>query len=351
MSSPSSPIAAVIAGLLDTLNRESLPVAAPPSVQTFDEAARALYSIAAQTRATRFSVWADTLDDGQDGAGISLFYDVPEAPNPTGLLGGEQRAVRHPVDVSLHGPLTDAMAALAKRGADALRPNRGSVNVPLDAASPELEFRVVFQPGTLGPWVISVARDSRVRDAFPPLSSLPLSAEEARFLSERFLKLDTLLQGQMVLFTGARGSGRTTSLHAAIEALPDDVRGLAALEAPRASDIRIGITRPDGETAMPGTLRAFLRQDPDLVFADEVRSDDAMKLLINSALTGHGAVGVLEATTPEAALQRVRAALPGIPVAPLFVHHSVDAASGERSMALYRVAQDNADHLERWKPD
>ncbi|GHG87157.1 ATPase, T2SS/T4P/T4SS family [Comamonas sp. JC664] len=351
MSPPSSPIADVIAGLLDTLNREALPVAAPPAVQTFDEAARALYVIAARTRAARFSVWADTLDDGQDAAGITLFYDVPDAPDRTGLLGGAPRAVRHPLDLSLHGPLTEAMATVAKRGADDRRPHRGSVTFPFEAASPELEFRVVFKPGALGPWVISVARDSRVRDAFPAFSALPLSAEEATFLSERFLRLDPLFGGQPVLFTGARGSGRTTSLHAAIEALPDDVRGLAALEEPRGPDLRIGISRPGGEATMARTLRAFLRQDPDLVLADEVRTDDELQLLIHSALTGHGTVGVLEAATPEAALQRVRAALPDIPVTPLLVHHTVDAASGARSMALYRVAQDTGDRLERWKPD
>ncbi|WP_426756637.1 ATPase, T2SS/T4P/T4SS family [Myxococcus sp. Y35] len=353
MSPTPSPISTVMAGLLDALAREGLAVAAPPAAQTFDEAARALYAIAGQTQAAHFSVWADTLEDGQDAAGLSFFYDVPDASAQPGLIGAEKRAVRHALDLSLHGPLTEAMAALAKRGADARRPNRGSVPFPFEAGSPEVEFRVVFQPGALGPWVISVARDRRTRDAFPAFSSLPLPAEEAAFLSERFLQLDTLFQGQPVLFTGARGSGRTTSLHAAIEALPDDVRGLAALEAPRATDLRFGIVRLGGEMSMVGTLRAFLRQDPDLVFADEVRTDEELQLLVNTAMTGHGTVGVLEAPTPDAALQRVRAALPGVPVAPLIVHHTVDALSGARTVALYRVAQgtSEAERVERWQPE
>ncbi|MFP2962661.1 ATPase, T2SS/T4P/T4SS family [Myxococcus sp. 1LA] len=353
MSPAPSPIASVIAGLLDTLNRESLPVGAPPAAQTFDEAARALYSIAGQTRAAHFSVWADTLEDGQDAAGISLFYDVPDAPERTELLGGDKRAVRQALELSLHGPLTEAMAALANRGADARRPNRGSVAFPFDASRPDLEFRVTFQPGALGPWVISVARDQKTRDAFPAFASLPMSADEAAFLSERFLQLDALFRGELVLFTGPRGSGRTTTLHAAIEALPDGVRGLAALETPRAPDLRVGIVQPGGETTMAGTLRACLRQDPDIVFADEVRTDEELKMLINTALTGHGTAGVLEALTPEAALQRVHAALPGVPVAPLIVHHTVDAQSGARALALYRVARDEASpaRLERWRPD
>lgn len=350
LAPPSLP--AVIAGLLDTLAREDRAVATPPAARTFDEAARALYAIAGQTRAAHFSVWADTLEDGRDAAGISLFYDVPDTSASPGLLGEEQRAVRHALDLSLHGPLTEAMAALAKRGADPRRPDRGSVPFPADASNPEVEFRVVFQPGALGPWVISVARDRRTREAFPAFSALPLSAEASGFLSERFLQLDSLFQGQPVLFTGARGSGRTTSLHAAIEALPDGVRGLAALETPRATDLRFGIVQPGGETTMAGTLRAFLRQDPDLVFADEVRTDAELQLLINAALTGHGAAGVLEAPTPEAALQRVHAALPGVPVAPLIVHHSVEAQSGARAMALYRVVEDGTGpaRVERWRP-
>ncbi|QDE66035.1 hypothetical protein BHS09_02935 [Myxococcus xanthus] len=354
MSPPPSPISAVIAGLLETLAREDRSVATPPAARTFDEAARALYAIAGQTRAAHFSVWADTLEDGQDAAGISLFFhDVPDTSAPPGLLGAEKRVVRHALDLSLHGPLTEAMAALAKRGADARRPDRGSVPFPYDASSPEVEFRVVFQPGALGPWVISVARDPRTRDAFPSFASLPLSAEEADFLSERFLRLDSLFQGQLVLFTGARGSGRTTSLHAAIEALPDGVRGLAALETPRATDLRFSIVQPGGEMTMPGTLRAFLRQDPDLVFADEVRTDEELQMLINASLTGHGTAGVLEAQTPEAALQRVRAAIPNVPVSPLLVHHTVDAQSGARTVALYRVVEDGTPpaRIERWRPD
>ncbi|WIG94622.1 ATPase, T2SS/T4P/T4SS family [Myxococcus sp. SDU36] len=353
MSPPPPPISAVIAGLLETLAREDRSVATPPVARTFDEAARALYAIAGQTRAAHFSVWADTLEDGQDAAGISLFYDVPDTSARPGLLGAEKRGVRHALDLSLHRPLTEAMAALAKRGADARRPDRGSVPFPFEASSPEVEFRVLFQPGALGPWVISVARDRRTRDAFPSFASLPLSAEESGFLSERFLQLDSLFQGQGVLFTGARGSGRTTSLHAAIEALPDGVRGMAALETPRATDLRFGIVQPGDEKTMEGTLRAFLRQDPDVVFADEVRTDEELRMLINASLTGHATAGVLEAQTPEAALQRVRAALPDVSVAPLLVHHTVDAPSGARTMALYRVVEDGTGpgRVERWRPD
>jgi general secretion pathway protein E len=209
------------------------------------------------------------------------------------------------------------------------------VSFPFEAADPDTVFRVTFADGALGSWVIAHARDRRTRAAFPSFSELPVSAADAAFLEALFLDLGDLFQGQCVLLTGERGSGRTTSLHAAMEALPDNVRALAALEEPRALDSRVGMVRPP-ESNMAGTLRAFLRQDPDVVLADEVRTAEELTLMLNASLTGHATVAVFEAKTPEAALARLRELLPAMPVPPLLVHHTRDAESGARTLTVHR---------------
>jgi hypothetical protein len=307
----------------------------PPAPRTLEEGAQVLFTLAGQTGAALFSVWAEEDEPGQVASGISMFFDVPDEAGTEGLLGTQREPVRVPLALELYRPLGEALATFAKRGADAQRPQRGSVAFPLDAADPDVVYRVTFRDGPLGTWVTAVARDRKTREAFPAFSSLPLSAEDAAFLHALFFELQGLFNGTFVLFTGERGSGRTTTLHAAMEALPDDIHGLAALEEPRALDPRLGIARP-GQTGMVSMLRAFLRQDPDVVMVDELRTVEDVSMLIQSAMTGHAVAGVLEAKTPDDARVWVQEALPGIPVQPLIIHHTRDAATGARAITVHR---------------
>lgn len=336
-SSHPTPITQVIAGLLDTLAGAGRTVPRPPSPSlTFEDGARALFSIAGQTGASVFSVWAEEEEDGQVASGISLFFAIPDEPGTEGLLGSEREAVRVRLPQELYRPLGEALATIAKRGADANRPSRGSVSYPADATDPDTVFRVTFADGALGTWVTAFARDRRTRAAFPSFSDLPLSAADAAFLEELFFDLGALFRGQWVLFTGERGSGRTTSLHAAMEALADNVRGFAALEEPRALDNRVGIVRPIASEGMAAMVRAFMRQDPDVVLVDEVRTAEDLLLLRNAALTGHATAAVFEAKTPEDALTRLRELQPELFHPPLLVHHTRDADSGARTITVHR---------------
>ncbi|NMO20013.1 Flp pilus assembly complex ATPase component TadA [Pyxidicoccus fallax] len=336
MSESPAPIAGVITRLLDALAEAGRRVPEPPpSPVTLDDGAAALFSIAGQAGATLFSVWAEEEETGGVASGISLFFSVPDEAGARGLLGTQREAVRVRSELDLYRPLGEAISSLANRGADSRRPERGGVPFPLGASDPDIDFRVHFADGALGTWVTAVARDRRTRAAFPSFRELPMSTEDAVSLDELFFELSALFNGQPVLFSGERGSGRTTTLHAAMEALPDNVRGLAVLDEPRALDSRIGMTRP-GEAGMLGTLRAFLRQDPDVVLADEVRTPEELAFLLQSALTGHATLAVIEAPTPEAALARLREAMPELPVSAFIVHHTRDAKSGARTITLHR---------------
>ncbi|RKI01030.1 hypothetical protein D7Y13_25670, partial [Corallococcus praedator] len=98
-----------------------------------------------------------------------------------------------------------------------------------------------------------------------------------------------------------------------------------------------GMVRVGQELTVAQAVRSFLRQDPDLLFADEVRTLADLELLCNGALTGHGTACVLEAKTPEDGYAWMTEAMPGIPMVTLIVHHTRDAATGTFAMTLHEA--------------
>ncbi|NBD12509.1 ATPase, T2SS/T4P/T4SS family [Corallococcus silvisoli] len=271
-------------------------------------------------------------------AGITFFFVGADSPDRVGLLGGERVPVRQPMAYALYRSLGQALTAHAKRGADPVMPDRGSVSFPAGAADPEVEFRVSFRDDALGTWTTVLARDRETRQAFPRVASLPLTRDAAAFLTGHFNRLDrALFSGQLVLLTGESGTGRSTTLRALIDALPDNVNALAAVEEPKGgAGGAVGMVRVGPELTVAQAVRSFLRQDPDLLVADEVRTLEDMQLLCNGALTGHGAICVLEAKTPEEGFAWLTEALPGVPLRSLIVHHARDAA-GALAMTLHET--------------
>jgi hypothetical protein len=345
---PATP-AAVFASLLQNLEAAGRKPEGPNVTPATPEAlAAALFDVAGRTGAAMFSVWAEedapaSVDEDEEGgggeapgepvlnAGISLFFIEKE--------GAERVPVRQPMAYALYGPLGQALAAHAKRGADSLMPDRGAVSFPVGAADPEVEFRVSFRDTPLGTWTTALARDRETREAFPGVDRLALPAEQAAYLKKLFNRLEqALFRGQLVLLTGASGTGRSTTMRSLIDALPDNVHALAAVEEPKggAGAVAVGMVKVTSERSLVQVVRSFLRQDPDLVFADEVRTVEDMTMLCNAALTGHATVCVLEAKTPEEGYAWLKEALPVAPMQALIVHHTRDAA-GTFAMRLHET--------------
>ncbi|MHA7634118.1 ATPase, T2SS/T4P/T4SS family [Corallococcus sp. M7] len=362
---------AVFASLLQKLGEAGrAPSGAAAAPGTPEALAAALFDVAGRTGVAMFSVWAaddtDSVTDEDDearaetgarviNAGITLFFIEKDTPGTVGLLGAERVPVRQPMAYELYRPLGKALTAHAKRGADPVMPDRGHVAFPVGAADPDLEFRVSFREDELGTWTTALARDREARQAYPSISSLPLSAEASEFLKGHFNRLDkTLFNGQVVLLTGASSTGRSTTLRAVMDALPDNVHALAAVEEPKGGPGgAIGVVKVGGELKLVQALRSFLRQDPDLVFADEVRTLEDMQMLCNAAFTGHAAIAVLEAKTPEEGYAWLTEAMPGVPVHSLIVHHTRDAATGALGMSLHETKpkeDGNTLHVVPWTP-
>lgn len=113
----------------------------------------------------------------------------------------------------------------------------------------------------------------------------------------------------IILLTGPTGSGKTTTLHAALHALDHRARVICTLEDPveyefpaiRQTEIRekIGLT-------FASSLRALLRQNPDVLLVGETRDSETAQLAIRAALTGHLVLSTLHTNDALAAIPRLR---------------------------------------------
>lgn len=94
----------------------------------------------------------------------------------------------------------------------------------------------------------------------------------------------------IILFTGPTGSGKTTSLYAALARLNTEDRKIVTLEDPVEYDLA-GITQmqvqPGSGFTFPAGLRSILRHDPDVILIGEIRDSETASIAVSSAFTGH----------------------------------------------------------------
>ncbi len=123
-------------------------------------------------------------------------------------------------------------------------------------------------------------------------------------------KLDDLLKlpHGIIVVTGPTGSGKTTTLATMLSVLNDTTRKILTIEDPIEYEIR-GVNqsqvKPDIGLTFPAALRAFVRQDPDVIMVGEVRDGETAHTAIHAALTGHLVLTTLHTETAAAAVPRL----------------------------------------------
>ena len=132
---------------------------------------------------------------------------------------------------------------------------------------------------------------------------------------QKALFLSALAQPQgMILVTGPTGSGKTVSLYAGLNILNTTERNIATAEDPVEINLE-GINQvnvnPRVGLNFAAALRAFLRQDPDVVMVGEVRDLETAEVAIKAAQTGHLVLSTLHSNSAPEALTRLRSM--GIP--------------------------------------
>lgn len=113
----------------------------------------------------------------------------------------------------------------------------------------------------------------------------------------------------IVLVTGPTGSGKTTTLYAALERINDNTRNIMTVEDPIEYYIDgIGQTQVNTKVEMTFArgLRAILRQDPDVVMVGEIRDLETAQIAVQASLTGHLVLSTLHTNTAVGAVTRLR---------------------------------------------
>lgn len=123
-------------------------------------------------------------------------------------------------------------------------------------------------------------------------SALPLDLVSLGMAEAMRNEIDALIAKPhgLVLVTGPTGSGKTTSLYAALSKLYDPSKKIITIEDPVEYELsginQIPVNPKRGLTFATG-LRSILRQDPDVIFVGEIRDAETADIAIRSALTGH----------------------------------------------------------------
>ena len=123
-------------------------------------------------------------------------------------------------------------------------------------------------------------------------------------------RLDDLIKQPhgIVLVTGPTGSGKTTTLYAALSRLPTDMLNMMTVEDPIEYDLDgIGQTQvnPRIDMTFARALRAILRQDPDVIMIGEIRDLETAQIAVQASLTGHLVLATLHTNDAAGAVTRL----------------------------------------------
>jgi general secretion pathway protein E len=133
----------------------------------------------------------------------------------------------------------------------------------------------------------------------------------------------------IVLVTGPTGSGKTTTLYAAVEMIRTGREKILTVEDPVEYELpgvpQVPVNEKVGMT-FAGALRALLRQDPDIILVGEIRDADTAQIATQAALTGHLVLSTLHTNDAPTALTR----LLDLEVAAYLVASTVDAVLAQR---------------------
>lgn len=173
--------------------------------------------------------------------------------------------------------------------------------IPIKIADKEIDIRVSIIPTSFGERVVLRLLDK---------TNLLLGLEEIGLAPDQLRTMDDLIhrpQG-MILVTGPTGSGKTTTLYAALNRINSPDKNIITIEDPieyQLSGIgqmqvnpKIGLTFAQG-------LRSVLRHDPDVILVGEIRDSETAEIAIQAALTGHLVFSTLHTNDAASAATRL----------------------------------------------
>lgn len=200
-------------------------------------------------------------------------------------------------------------------------PQDGRIKLKMGAKK-EMDFRVNSLPTLFGEKVVLRLLDK---------SNLQLDMTKLGFFQEQ---LDDFMEGihkphGMVLVTGPTGSGKTTTLYSALAELNEIGTNISTAEDPVEFNLH-GINQSqmhdDIGFNFASALRAFLRQDPDIIMVGEIRDYETAEIAIKASLTGHMVLSTLHTNNAPATVSR----LLNMGVEPFLVSSSLNLIVAQR---------------------
>ncbi|HAT1545897.1 GspE/PulE family protein [Aeromonas hydrophila] len=173
--------------------------------------------------------------------------------------------------------------------------------ITLRLSGQDMDIRVSTAPGVHGESIVM---------RLLPKNRGTLSLEKLGFESDHLNLLHSWLAcpNGIVLVTGPTGSGKSTTLYAALEAMRDGSNKIITVEDPVEYQVS-GVTQIQAHNEIGYTfsraLRAILRQDPDTIMIGEIRDLDTAQIAIQSALTGHLVLSTLHTNDAASAFTRL----------------------------------------------
>jgi type IV pilus assembly protein PilB len=223
----------------------------------------------------------------------------------------------------LSAGVTTRLKVLAKLDiAERRKPQDGRMSLNAQAAGRLLDVRVATLPTVEGESVVMRLLDKSKRA--PTLEELGFAGD----MQERLRDIISQPTGAM-LVTGPTGSGKTTTLYAALAEINRPEINIITVEDPveyrLASLNQVQINQKAGLT-FATALRSILRSDPDVVMVGEIRDGETAKIAIEAALTGHLVLSTLHTNDAPSTLTR----LSEMGVEPFLVGSAVSAVLAQR---------------------
>lgn len=263
-----------------------------------------------------------------------IFFAVRERASDIHMEPGEDEAlVRFRIDGKLipyytygkaiHRAFTTRLKVMCKLNvAESRFPQDGRFSIPFGMG--RADFRVSLMPTIHGAKAVLRILPGTGRKGVVSLDKMMMSKN----ILEPFRRLIRSPNG-IIFVTGPTGSGKTTTLYAALNELNTPDKNISTIEDPVEIQIE-GITQSQVNSHIDLRfdllLRSILRQDPDIILVGEIRDLETAKIAVEAALTGHLVLSTLHTNNAIQAIIR----LMEIGIEPYMVAPSVMGVMGQR---------------------
>ncbi|MEJ5258635.1 MAG: ATPase, T2SS/T4P/T4SS family [Anaerohalosphaeraceae bacterium] len=180
-------------------------------------------------------------------------------------------------------------------------PQDGRFKIKRGKGQPDIDVRVSALPTIYGEKIVL-----RILDKSAVNHNLDTIGLEPKLLKQ-FKQILNLPHG-IIIVTGPTGSGKSTTLYSALNALKDPRKNITTVEDPveyRQPGINQTQVKPEINLDFALCLRAILRQDPDIILIGEIRDKETMEIAIKASLTGHLVLSTFHTNDAPSAISRL----------------------------------------------